>query len=320
MLKTEEEFIEKLNQKFPNNNIEIISYTAAFKPLTYRCSQCGKIHTVSRANRLYDRKYLCGCENKRESKLRDNLYSFLQSQQQFILLDDWNKTSDKAHFLCQKCGHDFYKKIIKDSFDVKSFCPICGKNGCVVSQEVYEKRMEDAGKTDYQIVEYKKYTQSMKLKHLSCGRIFSVLPFNFLKGRGCPYCYKKISKGEQKIINWLENNKINYDFQKKFESLGTKTFDFYLPSYNMLIEYNGEQHYTPQTHFGGEEKFKLQKENDSIKQKFAFENNFSYLEIGYFDFNEIEHILSFATGSTTRILSVSSSELKERLPYGNDIV
>ena len=34
--------------------------------------------------------------------------------------------------------------------------------------------------------------------------------------------------------------------------------DFYLPDYNIFIEYNGEQHYVPIEHFGGELQFSEQ--------------------------------------------------------------
>lgn len=34
--------------------------------------------------------------------------------------------------------------------------------------------------------------------------------------------------------------------------------DFYIPEYNIFIEYNGEQHYVPIEHFGGELQFSEQ--------------------------------------------------------------
>ena len=37
---------------------------------------------------------------------------------------------------------------------------------------------------------------------------------------------------------------------------------FYLPSFNLLIEYNGIQHYEPVDFFGGEEQLIKQKEID----------------------------------------------------------
>ena len=52
-----------------------------------------------------------------------------------------------------------------------------------------------------------------------------------------------------------------FESQKRFKDCKDKRqlpFDFYLPSYNVCIEYQGEQHYRPIDHFGAEVKFKQQ--------------------------------------------------------------
>ena len=54
------------------------------------------------------------------------------------------------------------------------------------------------------------------------------------------------SKGESIIHHFLLKHNIAVQFQKRFE--GCKNviplpFDFYLPDYNMCIEFNGRQHY-----------------------------------------------------------------------------
>ena len=44
--------------------------------------------------------------------------------------------------------------------------------------------------------------------------------------------------------------------------------------------------------FGGEKKYLKQTENDNLKRNFCKINNFILIEIGYFDYNNIENILS----------------------------
>ena len=46
-----------------------------------------------------------------------------------------------------------------------------------------------------------------------------------------------------------------------------RLFDFYLPELNTCIEFNGLQHYTPITYFGGENEFNKLKIRDEIKKK-----------------------------------------------------
>ena len=58
-------------------------------------------------------------------------------------------------------------------------------------------------------------------------------------------------------------------------------FDFYLPDYNTLIEYDGRQHY--EIAFNqGEEKLILQKKYDKIKNKWCKNNKIILIRIPYF--------------------------------------
>lgn len=73
-------------------------------------------------------------------------------------------------------------------------------------------------------------------------------------------------------------------------------FDFYLSDYNILIEYNGKQHYYSIPYFGGEDTLKRQKVNDAIKEKYCQDNNIKLIRIPYWDFNNIESILEIEVG------------------------
>ena len=110
----------------------------------------------------------------------------------------------------------------------------------------------------------------------------------------CPYC--KNNRGENKIASCLNNLSIEFEQQKKYDDLyGYKrqlSYDFYLPKYNMLIEYQGEQHERAIDYFGGEKRFKKQKEYDELKKKYAKDNNIKLLIIWYYDYNNIEYIIN----------------------------
>ena len=70
------------------------------------------------------------------------------------------------------------------------------------------------------------------------------------------------------------------------------TFDFYLSTKNTLIEYQGQQHEKPIKHFGGDKQFEIQQEHDKRKRQYAKEHNINLLEIWYYDYDNIEQILS----------------------------
>ena len=119
--------------------------------------------------------------------------------------------------------------------------------------------------------------------------------YNRLK-TGCPHCSS--SKGEEKIDGLL-SNKYVYCREYKFPDCKYKNslpFDFYLTSFNLCIEYQGIQHYEP-IDFAGKgydwanNNLKLQQIKDQIKRDYCKANNIKLIEIPYWDFDNIDHIL-----------------------------
>lgn len=134
------------------------------------------------------------------------------------------------------------------------------------------------------------------LKHNICGHEYYVLFSNFKKGNRCPYCM--CSKGEQKIMHFLEYFDIEFVFQKKYNDLfgiGGKnlSYDFYIPKYNTLIEYQGGFHDNSGGAFSLQDNkhYEIQKMHDIYKKEYAIKNNIKLLEIWYYDFDNIEKIL-----------------------------
>jgi len=135
----------------------------------------------------------------------------------------------------------------------------------------------------------------------SCGRGFNSSITNRTRfGNGCKHCNS--SKGENKINKFLTDNNISFKIQFYFENGYRFTnkplyFDFYLPDYNLCIEYQGEQHYKPIDFAGnGEEwanaEFQKNEKRDKIKRKYCKDNDVKLLEISYLELNNIEKILN----------------------------
>jgi hypothetical protein len=121
---------------------------------------------------------------------------------------------------------------------------------------------------------------------------FIQTPSSHLSGKGCPFC--KESKGEKKIRLFLKKYKIKFTSQKTFKNcknIRMLPFDFYIPQYNMCIEFNGEQHYRPVKYFGGEENYEKTKNNDKIKNKYCIDNNIILIIIN--NINEIDIKLNY---------------------------
>jgi len=147
------------------------------------------------------------------------------------------------------------------------------------------------GYYDYSLVKYvnaKTKVQIICPKHGS----FNQTPRQHIQGTGCPIC--KESKGERAIRLFLETNKINFISQYKFDNcknIRPLPFDFYLPDFNICIEYQGEQHYINKNFFGGEVKLKYVQSNDNTKKQYCLQNNIKLYTIPYTNFKEIEILL-----------------------------
>ena len=117
-----------------------------------------------------------------------------------------------------------------------------------------------------------------------------------IKGSGCPNC--KLSKGENKIRQWLRKNNVEFTSQATFKNCTNPNtnrklrFDFYILKYNILIEFDGRQHSelisTSNFH---KESLKNIQFRDNIKNKYASDNNIKLIRINYTQLNQTENIL-----------------------------
>lgn len=112
-----------------------------------------------------------------------------------------------------------------------------------------------------------------------CGTECKVTSSRLINGhtQSCG-CLK--SKGELEIAQILIENNIEYEKEKKFEDLGLYRYDFYLPQYNRLIEFDGEQHFKQVKNWGN---LASQKERDALKTEYAISHQIELVRIPYWE-------------------------------------
>ena len=110
---------------------------------------------------------------------------------------------------------------------------------------------------------------------------------------------KRVSKGESVIYDFLMEHKIYFEKEKSFiDCLSPKynrlRFDFYLPNRNILIEFDGIQHYKVKRKNStyALNKYNLIVLHDQIKNKYAKDNNIKLIRIPYTHFKFITFNLS----------------------------
>lgn len=119
-------------------------------------------------------------------------------------------------------------------------------------------------------------------------------PNNHLGGHGCRLCGNS-SVGEVKIDKFLKNNSIRYIHEYTLPGYRYR-YDFYLPDFNILIEYHGEQHYEDRFYinFAKEESLENRKIKDKFKVVLAKEKNIPLIIINYQDKGNLIYVLKRA--------------------------
>lgn len=202
-------------------------------------------------------------------------------------------TDHNYDIICKKCSYIFNNSWNNHTHKSQG-CPKCNKAGrkkrTIESIQQQVKELNTGYEYDWN--SYKGYYDgNFKIKCDKHGWFKQQLS-NHLQGQRCPKC--KQSKGESYIEQFLIDNNIEYETQKRFDECKSKRplpFDFYIPSKNLLIEYDGELHYTAVDFFGGDKGLEITKKHDIIKNEFCKKNKINLIRISYLEFNDMDSIL-----------------------------
>ena len=221
----------------------------------------------------------CAGKNKTTKEFIDEANEIHGNKYDYSLVEYKNAIT-KIKIICPI--HGIFEQKPNNHLNNQS-CPKCYYTSRTSNNDIFIKKAKSVheDKYDYSEVEYVGAYINIKIRCFMHG-IFEQTPANHIHGTGCPKC--KQSRGEIKIEHYLLNNNINFVYQKTFNKCKNKIclpFDFYLPEYNILIEYDGKQHFEINEYFGGETGFKLQQINDKIKNDFCAINDINLIRIKY---------------------------------------
>ena len=172
-----------------------------------------------------------------------------------ILSDRYVSYGDKnLVFKHNTCGTVYTTSA--NNFFLGSRCGVCKQkeNGLRMQRlkkskfdlEWAKKLVSVRGNGGYELLatEYSNVHTKVEIKHLECGTIFKPTLNNFRQGTRCPEC-TTTSRGERHTEDALRE--MGFDFVKQHVMKGLKhkrslKLDFYIPLYNVAVEYDGEQH------------------------------------------------------------------------------
>ena len=288
-------FYDEIYNFFKEQGCELLEkeFINSKTKLKFRCS-CGNETYITWDNfKSGQRCKKCGAK-KTSEKLKHS-YEFVKEQFEkegcTLLSTEYINSKQKLDYIC-KCGN--ISKIYWGDFNNGHRCKQCGiikftKAITHSFEYVYNYFLEQGC-----VLLETKYIGAFKPLNYkcSCGNK-SIINWNrFQQGQRCG-C--EISKGEKAIKFFLNKNNIKFETEKRFDDCRNKNtlpFDFYVTEKNILIEFDGQQHYQKSNFYGGYSNLIYIKNNDFIKTQYCLENNIKLIRIPYWKLKYIEEILS----------------------------
>lgn len=276
------------------------------KQVEYNCDYCGKPFMVKKfkidriENGITKNLYCCSqcAKDAQKPKWEDILFLF-QKYNYELISDKYINAKTKLDYICNKHRDKGVQSITYGNLKCGFGCKYCGRERTVEAKMLPFEEVRKIFESTDKILLDQPYVNA----HTPLGYICKHHPevgVQYMETENarkqfCPYC--NVIKGEHKIIQYFIKNNIVFERRKIYDTLlglkgGNLSYDFYVPQYNLLIEFQGEQHEHPVDYFGGEEQFKIQLEHDKRKKEYAISHNIELLEIWYYDFNNIEAILN----------------------------
>lgn len=262
-----------------------------------QCSCGNKIFmTTAQINKGMN-NYSCGCKSLRIKK--KNILG--QKFGKLLVIEEAPKNKDGSiMWKCQcDCGNiTVVKGTALRTGDIAS----CG---CVRVQKLIEnnkKNLIDLTGKQFGLLTVIENTNKKDKKgqffwkcQCYCGNICEVRGADLRSGntKSCG-CQRTKSFGEQKIKNILVDNNIKYNQEKIFDNCIFENnkyharFDFYLPDYNTLIEYDGRQHFlVGEGNFDNPEKFRKTQAHDQYKTQWCKDNGYILIRIPYTHYDNL---------------------------------
>jgi len=188
-------------------------------------------------------------------------------------LVDYQGNKEKVVLTCPKHGKFM---ITPNKHLGGQGCDACadeqnGFNKRLTKEQFIRKAREIHGwKYDYSLVNYQGYDVEVEIICPVHG-VFKQKPSIHLAKGGCQKCRE--SHLEKELSKKLDEVKIKYEYQKRFDWLGRQSLDFYLPDYNIAIECQGSQHYSETLYNGWNVLNNSDVVNRDITKKELCENN-----------------------------------------------
>lgn len=274
------------------------------------CDYCGKeyetyYYNLTKMHKKNDKDACGDCKYKKASEvaMEKNSKNLLNrardlcKQKGYTLLtteDEYTSSHMTVRLFCKNHGE---QHVNLWALLCGAGCPACGIEASAKKQmldkDYVEKYVNSINGNKLLNKEDYKNRKECNLDILcSCGNIYTTSFECYIAGvHQCYSCSCRESLREKQIRKYLESNNVNFVQEKCFDDCKDKNhlpFDFYLPDYNICIEFDGQHHFRP---VWSEEQHNTTVAHDKIKNDYCKSHDIDLLRIPYWEGNNIEAIL-----------------------------
>lgn len=284
-------------------------YRRAHINVTIRCTKCGREFETTPNHHLSCKRGCghCRVNAKKWARWEAMSRSFIEDARKIhgdafdYSKVEYKSPSTKVLIKCTVCGTEKRQspKRHLDGFG----CLTCSVRKSKLEVKAHHGRIfkERAiaihgAKYNYDKAEYINSDTKLLIGCNICKQDFWQAPDGHIgsRARGCPTCRE--SRGEKAIRKFLVQNAIQHERQWKPDGgvYGSSHMEYDFKVGNLLIEFDGIQHWWPVERFGGNAALADCIYRDLKKTKWAYENGFHLLRINYNSLSSVESILEDA--------------------------
>lgn len=272
--------LKELDYNNPNSEFICLNCKNIFKT---------SIHEIRRENRMGKHCPFCEISSKNSTKEHAE-YKLKMHNKPFEIIE-FNGLSGNSELLHTPCGNIIKTKISRILSKTNTDgCIYCSHGSVAYTPEYIRDEISDLTDGEYTVLsDYTKENIPIKIRHNICGNEWNVIRRNFvIGGTRCPNCSRieRRSKNIKLIESILTENKISFNTEVSYDDcrdIRSLPFDILIEDLNLIIEFDGEQHFHP-WRFNDDDTFEKLKEthkHDVIKDNFTYSKNINFLRIPY---------------------------------------
>ena len=212
---THQEFMDRVEGLVGEEYKVIGEYEGSDTKLIMRHNKCGNEYPVTPYKFSSGRRCPKCSGNQRKTHQQFTEEFNEASKGEYSLKSKYVRAKSKVKVSHNKCGWNY--EVTPDAFLRGRRCPNCAEMAFRESRKKtpkqFKEQFDHLARNEYELLsEYRGDSEKIKVKHLSCGKIYAVTASSFIQGRRCRKCQMKRVRASQ---TWTQK-----DFERKVQKLG----------------------------------------------------------------------------------------------------